>query len=711
MDHIPVLVMKDLLEMGPFAKTLKSAYLTRTDVILMRNARIPLGHIPVLAMKDLREMDPFAKILMSACWKHTDAILAQRATIRLDHIPVHVIKDLLAMGPFAKTLKSAYLTRTDVILMRNARIPLGHIPVLVTKDLREMDPFAKILMSACWKHTDAILAQRATIRLDHIPVHVIKDLLAMGPFAKTLKSAYLTRTDVILMRNARIPLGHIPVLVTKDLREMDPFAKILMSACWKHTDAILAQRATIRLDHIPVHVIKDLLAMGPFAKTLKSAYLTRTDVILMRNARIPLGHIPVLVTKDLREMDPFAKVDELYGMNITARKKSAQIIIKELSNITNVNNENGVKVIMNPNFLSRTVAILQKVVGLNISDGSVNILGPASNILDEVNRKYWRNMTDERLIRDLVITLQNYGFQLGEVLKNDRSSSRIFQNHSNVQLYVTYQKRSELSPQNSLFNFPNSSFTLSPDALSNDCGAVIVVVWYKTLNLVLRKSGFNGDYHAIKSRIIIASVQPEPRMPFKEPVRISWDATEADEAITCGYWKPELGVSKWKTDGCKIGKSNNNHSICECYHLTAFATMDIGKKDLLTKGEQEVLEIVSTVGSSLSLAGVLLTILAYVLQWKRLHKDGKSKISSKVLMNLCVAIGMANFLSILSGPARNHEPYCITVSLLLYFFILALFGWMLCEGIVIYLKMVNVYASLALGGKHMQAFYVVGWGL
>ncbi|XP_028400849.1 adhesion G protein-coupled receptor E1-like [Dendronephthya gigantea] len=237
------------------------------------------------------------------------------------------------------------------------------------------------------------------------------------------------------------------------------------------------------------------------------------------------------------------QVDELYGMNLTARKKSAQIIIKELSNITNVNNENGVKVIMNPNFLSRTVAILQKVVGLNISDGSVNILGPASNILDEVNRKYWRNMTDERLIRDLVITLQNYGFQLGEVLKNDRSSSRIFQNHSNVQLYVTYQKRSELSPQNSLFNFPNSSFTLSPDALSNDCGAVIVVVWYKTLNLVLRKSGFNGDYHAIKSRIIIASVQPEPRMPFKEPVRISWDATELDEAITCGYWKPELGVS------------------------------------------------------------------------------------------------------------------------------------------------------------------------
>jgi hypothetical protein len=48
--------------------------------------------------------------------------------------------------------------------------------------------------------------------------------------------------------------------------------------------------------------------------------------------------------------------------------------------------------------------------------------------------------------------------------------------------------------------------------------------------------------------------------------------------------------------------------------------------------------------------------------------------------------------------------------MLLYFFILVVFGWMLCEGIVIYLQLVSVYAGLGLGGRHMKYFYVIGWG-
>lgn len=56
------------------------------------------------------------------------------------------------------------------------------------------------------------------------------------------------------------------------------------------------------------------------------------------------------------------------------------------------------------------------------------------------------------------------------------------------------------------------------------------------------------------------------------------------------------------------------------------------------------------------------------------------------------------------------QTFCIAVSILLYFFVLALFGWMLCEGIIIYFQLVNVYSGLGLGGKHMRAFFVIGWG-
>ena len=48
--------------------------------------------------------------------------------------------------------------------------------------------------------------------------------------------------------------------------------------------------------------------------------------------------------------------------------------------------------------------------------------------------------------------------------------------------------------------------------------------------------------------------------------------------------------------------------------------------------------------------------------------------------------------------------------MLLYFFVLAVFGWMLCEGIIVYLQFVNVYTGLGLGGKHLKVFYVIGWG-
>ncbi|XP_028400846.1 fibrillin-3-like [Dendronephthya gigantea] len=404
------------------------------------------------------------------------------------------------------------------------------------------------------------------------------------------------------------------------------------------------------------------------------------------------------------------EVDELYKKNATARERSAQNIIQELSNLTGRYPGNEKEEMLGSEYLYGTVKIIQKIVNLNISDDCFNILGPANNILDDRNRESWRNMTNRNTVRDLAVTLQNYGFQCGEKLKNNKSTSPIFRNHSNVQIRVKYQKPSEFPPQERVFNFPNTSFILSPDAIRNTSGAVVVVVWYKTLNLFLTNIDYDGSNHTVNSKIITASVRPEPKMSFKEPVRIIWDGKGLDKPKRCVYWNPELNENAWKSDGCKRGELNSDRLLCECDHLTAFANMDISETSLLSKAERGALEKITTVGCVLSLAGVILTILAHVLQWKRIHRNAKSKVPSKVLMNLCVAIGMTNVLAILAGPGRDEELFCITVSILLYLSVLALFGWMLCEGIVIYLQLVNVYAGLSLGGKYMKTFYSIGWG-
>ncbi|XP_028410421.1 CD97 antigen-like [Dendronephthya gigantea] len=408
------------------------------------------------------------------------------------------------------------------------------------------------------------------------------------------------------------------------------------------------------------------------------------------------------------------QAQELYnkGISFEARKRAAQNIVDELSYLTRQDLNNGGKNgTARQQNITNTVRILQNIVDLNISDSSLNILGPASNILNSRNTESWRKIKDEGVIRDLVMTLENYGFQCGNKLENNTYNSSVFQNRSNVQLHVKYLKTNvELAQKERLFNFSNASFSLSRDALATESGAVVVILWYKTLNSFLGKrlSGKNV-YATVNNKIISASVRPEPRIPFREPVRITWDTIDPAESEECVYWKPELSENRWKTDGCT--KVPDEHRlICECKHLTAFASMDISR-NMMEDEERRTLEVISTIGCSASLLGVVLTILTYALLWKRLHKNVKTTVPSQVLMNLCVAIGMTDIFAVLAGPAFNNEPFCIAVSMLLYFFVLSLFGWMLCEGIVVYLQLVNVFTGLSLGGKHLKSFYVIGWGI
>ncbi|XP_028410398.1 adhesion G protein-coupled receptor L3-like [Dendronephthya gigantea] len=410
------------------------------------------------------------------------------------------------------------------------------------------------------------------------------------------------------------------------------------------------------------------------------------------------------------------QVDELYNKKLSdeVRREGAQKIIKDLTELTDLDKVAGGENGADKQILSNTVEILRKIVNLNISDGSLKILEPASNILDERNDKSWENILDRNVIPNLVTTLENYGHQYGEEIRNNTNGS-ISQNASNVQLRVKYMENTgNLSLEDRRSNFPNASFIISSDAFPNKSGSLAVVIWYNTLNSFLgEKFHTSHDYVKVNSKIITASVRPQSKMPnFTQPVQIIWDTNGKNDDEKCAYWIPESGENRWKTDGCiKIkDQSGRNRSICECNHLTAFATIDISR-NLLSKAERKALEVISTIGCSISLVGVLLTIATYALLWKSLHKNVKTNIPSQVLLNLCVAIGMTDIFAIIAGPAQKNETFCIVISILLYFFILAIFGWMFCEGIIIYLQLVNVYSGLALGGKHLKAFYVIGWGI
>lgn len=125
----------------------------------------------------------------------------------------------------------------------------------------------------------------------------------------------------------------------------------------------------------------------------------------------------------------------------------------------------------------------------------------------------------------------------------------------------------------------------------------------------------------------------------------------------------------------------------------------------LDSEELRKLEIISTVGSAISLAAVLLTMIIYAYFWKALWS--KRFVN---FMNLCLAIALLDIFSVLRGPFKEDEGPCTAIGILLHFFVLAVFMWMFCEGILLCLLLTNVFKQ-NYGRKWYILVHLIGWGL
>ncbi|XP_046858688.1 adhesion G-protein coupled receptor D1-like [Xenia sp. Carnegie-2017] len=134
----------------------------------------------------------------------------------------------------------------------------------------------------------------------------------------------------------------------------------------------------------------------------------------------------------------------------------------------------------------------------------------------------------------------------------------------------------------------------------------------------------------------------------------------------------------------------------------------------------KVLEFISTIGCSVSLVGLVFTILMHVCFWK--HVKSPRCI---VLINLCIAIGFADIFAVVERVARGNPVtilkrkyiqliyagsfFCKSVAALLHYFLLSVFTWMLCEGILLYILVIRLFHNV--GRKHIKIFNFIGWGI
>ena len=110
-----------------------------------------------------------------------------------------------------------------------------------------------------------------------------------------------------------------------------------------------------------------------------------------------------------------------------------------------------------------------------------------------------------------------------------------------------------------------------------------------------------------------------------------------DITMTCVFWDPILdeGFGDWSPEGCQLNANVAGKAICGCNHLTSFALLmvcvyvwgplhvqlfSIFAQDLTPRSTPTeptpvtfALEIITYVGLAISIVGLLLTIITYLV--------------------------------------------------------------------------------------------------
>ncbi|KAK2550499.1 Adhesion G-protein coupled receptor D1 [Acropora cervicornis] len=145
-----------------------------------------------------------------------------------------------------------------------------------------------------------------------------------------------------------------------------------------------------------------------------------------------------------------------------------------------------------------------------------------------------------------------------------------------------------------------------------------------------------------------------------------------------------LNGGTWLERGCHVVEDEPLSVTCACNHLTNFAILMQVKEFHISTHHMKALTVITYVGCGISLFGLVLT-LATFLSLETLASERTS-----IHKNLVVAIGLAQIV-FLAGIDATHNPVaCKAVALFLHYLYTAAFAWMLCEGVHLYSKVVEI---------------------
>ncbi|KAJ6639972.1 Adhesion G-protein coupled receptor G4 [Pseudolycoriella hygida] len=280
----------------------------------------------------------------------------------------------------------------------------------------------------------------------------------------------------------------------------------------------------------------------------------------------------------------------------------------------------------------------------------------------------------------------------------------------------------------SLLNRLNETRRLGNETNSTNADVIpkvnIVITIY--FNDLLFQEYKNTTHAKSGGKIISVSIPGYgPMLPELLPIFIKTNnLTGNTTADVCGYWDLKNNAG-WARDGCEYGGSSGYFDpvvLCACSHLTHFAYLILGTyvhsisyedNVIITDLHQEALDMITLLGCSLSLIGILgITITAIVFpRWRE-------KPSSKVLLQLSAAIALQMILlcfvntevSLLNFHTHDKWYECVALGAALQYSVLVAFSWMLITAYLQFMRYVRVLGYIRSSRFFLKSF-LIGWGV
>ncbi|XP_028416355.1 adhesion G-protein coupled receptor D1-like [Dendronephthya gigantea] len=292
----------------------------------------------------------------------------------------------------------------------------------------------------------------------------------------------------------------------------------------------------------------------------------------------------------------------------------------------------------------------------------------------------------------------------------------VFYSTPNIDVIGIKLSKQQLATPKDISLLNTEGGVIIPGGVTNDIRQVTVVKYSSIKDILSNKELKESVDNTIKlalvvirSTIVSLTTEPPLNATVAEPLKIVIQNNQTgyvNPKRICAFTEPNNRRSNWSSSGCTLNEaeSGEENVTCDCDHNTAFAIMmDVADVEV-TESERKILETISTVGCSISLLGVTLTILMQGFYWKKVKSQ-----RAKILISMCVAIGFTDVFAILEGVARDNLSFCKAVAALLHFFVLSAFGWMLCEGILLYVLVISVFDKGR--SRNWKIFNFIGWGI